>query len=122
LKSAGTGGGPAGETDAPFDGPLVPAPFTAKTVNTDKGAFVIEFLPVDAPLTVDNFVTLARRGYFNGQTVPRVVPNFVIQTGDPRGDPRRRLAPRRIGFARGIAQLHKLLAGTTSRPAGKECP
>jgi cyclophilin family peptidyl-prolyl cis-trans isomerase len=47
---------------------------------------VIEFLPEDAPLTVDNFVMLARRGYFNGQTVPRVVPNFVMQTGDPRGD------------------------------------
>jgi cyclophilin family peptidyl-prolyl cis-trans isomerase/HEAT repeat protein len=56
------------------------------TVVTSKGAFVIEFLPEDAPLTVDNFVMLARRGYFNGQTVPRVVPNFVVQTGDPRGD------------------------------------
>jgi cyclophilin family peptidyl-prolyl cis-trans isomerase/HEAT repeat protein len=56
------------------------------TVVTSKGSFIIEFLPEDAPLTVDNFVMLARRGYFNGQTVPRVVPNFVIQTGDPRGD------------------------------------
>jgi cyclophilin family peptidyl-prolyl cis-trans isomerase len=56
------------------------------TVSTSKGSFVIEFLPEDAPLTVDNFVMLAREGYFNGQTVPRVVPNFVIQTGDPRGD------------------------------------
>jgi cyclophilin family peptidyl-prolyl cis-trans isomerase/HEAT repeat protein len=56
------------------------------TVVTNKGAFTIEFLPVEAPLTVDNFVQLARRRYFNGQTVPRVVPNFVIQTGDPRGD------------------------------------
>jgi cyclophilin family peptidyl-prolyl cis-trans isomerase/HEAT repeat protein len=56
------------------------------TVVTSKGAFTIEFLPEAAPLTVDNFVMLARRGYFNGQTVPRVVPNFVIQTGDPRGD------------------------------------
>jgi cyclophilin family peptidyl-prolyl cis-trans isomerase len=56
------------------------------TIVTSKGAFTIEFLPEDAPLTVDNFVMLARRGYFNGQTVPRVVPNFVIQTGDPRGD------------------------------------
>src|SRR4029434_1390068 len=56
------------------------------TVVTSKGAFTIEFLPEEAPLTVDNFVQLARRGYFNGQTVPRVVPNFVIQTGDPRGD------------------------------------
>ncbi|MDQ2856322.1 MAG: peptidylprolyl isomerase, partial [Acidobacteriota bacterium] len=56
------------------------------TVQTSSGLFVIEFLPDDAPLTVDNFVLLARRGYFNGQIVPRVVPNFVIQTGDPRGD------------------------------------
>lgn len=56
------------------------------TVNTSKGSFVIKFLPEEAPLTVDNFVMLARRRYFNGQTVPRVVPNFVIQTGDPRGD------------------------------------
>ncbi len=56
------------------------------TVVTSKGAFTIEFLTEEAPLTVDNFVQLARKGYFNGQTVPRVVPNFVIQTGDPRGD------------------------------------
>jgi len=56
------------------------------TVATSKGSFVIEFNPEEAPLTVDNFVMLARKGYFNGQTVPRVVPNFVIQTGDPRGD------------------------------------
>jgi cyclophilin family peptidyl-prolyl cis-trans isomerase/HEAT repeat protein len=56
------------------------------TVVTSKGAFTIEFLPEDGPLTVDNFVTLGRKGYFNGQTVPRVVPNFVVQAGDPRGD------------------------------------
>lgn len=56
------------------------------TVMTSKGAFTIEFLPEAAPLTVDNFIQLARKGYFNGQTIPRVVPNFVIQAGDPRGD------------------------------------
>jgi cyclophilin family peptidyl-prolyl cis-trans isomerase/HEAT repeat protein len=56
------------------------------TVVTSKGAFTIEFLPEEAPLTVDNFIQLARRGYFNGQTIPRVVPNFVVQAGDPRGD------------------------------------
>ncbi|OLD26224.1 MAG: peptidylprolyl isomerase [Acidobacteria bacterium 13_1_40CM_3_55_6] len=56
------------------------------TVDSTKGSFVIEFLPEDAPLTVDNFIQLARKGYFNGQTIPRVVPNFVIQAGDPRGD------------------------------------
>jgi cyclophilin family peptidyl-prolyl cis-trans isomerase/HEAT repeat protein len=56
------------------------------TVRTDKGTFTIELLPDDAPLTVDNFVQLARRGYFNNITFHRVVPNFVIQGGDPRGD------------------------------------
>lgn len=56
------------------------------TVVTGKGSFTIEFLPEEAPLTVDNFIQLARRGYFNGQTIPRVVPNFVVQAGDPRGD------------------------------------
>lgn len=56
------------------------------TVVTSKGAFTIEFLPEEAPLTVDNFIRLAHVGYFNGQTIPRVVTNFVIQAGDPRGD------------------------------------
>ncbi len=56
------------------------------TLVTSKGSFVIEFLPEDAPLTVDHFVQLARKGYFNGITFHRVVPNFVIQGGDPRGD------------------------------------
>lgn len=55
-------------------------------LTTQKGTFTIEFLPEDAPLTVDNFVKLARAGYFNGLEVHRVVPNFVMQDGDPRGD------------------------------------
>jgi cyclophilin family peptidyl-prolyl cis-trans isomerase/HEAT repeat protein len=55
-------------------------------VSTDKGSFTIELLPADAPLTVDNFVELARRGYFNNVAFHRVVPNFVVQGGDPRGD------------------------------------
>ncbi len=53
---------------------------------TDKGTFTMELLPEDAPLTVDNFIELARKNYFNGITFHRVVPNFVIQGGDPRGD------------------------------------
>jgi len=56
------------------------------TVSTTRGAFTIKLLPNDAPLNVDNFVQLAKRGYFGGVTVHRVVPNFVIQDGDPRGD------------------------------------
>jgi cyclophilin family peptidyl-prolyl cis-trans isomerase len=59
--------------------------FTA-VVTTTKGSFTIELLPEDAPLTVDNFIQLAKRGYFGGITIHRVVPNFVIQDGDPRGD------------------------------------
>jgi cyclophilin family peptidyl-prolyl cis-trans isomerase/HEAT repeat protein len=61
-----------------------------KTVNavvtTSKGTFTVQLLPEHAPLNVDNFIQLANRKYFNGITVHRVVPNFVIQDGDPRGD------------------------------------
>ena len=53
---------------------------------TDKGSFTMELLPEEAPLTVDNFVGLARRNYFNNVLFHRVVPNFVVQGGDPRGD------------------------------------
>ncbi|HLM54621.1 MAG TPA: peptidylprolyl isomerase, partial [Pyrinomonadaceae bacterium] len=55
-------------------------------VATDKGLFTIELLPSEAPLAVDNFVELARKGYFNNVAFHRVVPNFVVQGGDPRGD------------------------------------
>ena len=55
-------------------------------VTTSKGSFTMELLPSEAPLTVDNFVQLAQRNYFQGVTIHRVVPNFVIQDGDPRGD------------------------------------
>ncbi|MFL5493499.1 MAG: peptidylprolyl isomerase, partial [Gemmatimonadales bacterium] len=53
---------------------------------TERGTIDLELFADDAPLTVENFLALARRGYFNGQEWPRVVPNFVIQGGDPRGD------------------------------------
>lgn len=55
-------------------------------VTTSKGSFTIEFLPEAAPLTVDNFVQLAERNYYRNVTIHRVVANFVIQDGDPRGD------------------------------------
>jgi cyclophilin family peptidyl-prolyl cis-trans isomerase len=55
-------------------------------VTTSKGSFTIDLLPEAAPLTVDNFVQLAQRDYFRNITIHRVVPNFVIQDGDPRGD------------------------------------
>lgn len=55
-------------------------------LTTEKGNFTIEFAPEDAPLTVDNFINLAKSNYFNGLEIHRVVPNFVMQDGDPRGD------------------------------------
>ncbi len=55
-------------------------------VSTEKGVFTIELLADDAPLNVDNFVRLAQSNYFNNVTFHRVVPNFVVQGGDPRGD------------------------------------
>jgi cyclophilin family peptidyl-prolyl cis-trans isomerase/HEAT repeat protein len=55
-------------------------------VTTTKGSFTMELLPSEAPLTVDNFVQLARKEYFREIVFHRVVPNFVIQAGDPRGD------------------------------------
>ena len=56
------------------------------TIQTNKGNIEIAFYPDEAPLTVLNFVRLAQKGYFDGLLIHRVVPNFVIQTGDPRGD------------------------------------
>ncbi|OLB98984.1 MAG: peptidylprolyl isomerase [Candidatus Rokubacteria bacterium 13_1_40CM_68_15] len=46
----------------------------------------IEFYPEDAPKTVENFVTLAKKGFYNGLAFHRVVPDFVVQGGDPKGN------------------------------------
>jgi|GEM_PF-766290 cyclophilin family peptidyl-prolyl cis-trans isomerase len=56
------------------------------TIKTAKGNIVVEMYPKDAPLTVNNFVLLAREGFYDGLTFHRVEPNFVIQGGDPKGD------------------------------------
>jgi cyclophilin family peptidyl-prolyl cis-trans isomerase len=55
-------------------------------ITTERGVIDIEFAGADAPLTVGNFITLARRRYYDGLAFHRVVPNFVAQDGDPRGD------------------------------------
>jgi cyclophilin family peptidyl-prolyl cis-trans isomerase/HEAT repeat protein len=55
-------------------------------IETDKGTVQIELAVLDAPWTVANFITLAGRGYFDGVALHRVVPDFVVQDGDPRGD------------------------------------
>ena len=55
-------------------------------LETEKGTIEIELDVLDAPLTADNFIALARKGYFDGLMFHRVVPDFVVQAGDPRGD------------------------------------
>ena len=55
-------------------------------LDTDRGVIVIEFYPAVAPKTVANFETLAKKGFYNGLTFHRVVPGFVVQGGDPKGD------------------------------------
>ena len=53
----------------------------------DKGGEIrIELFPEDAPKTVESFVTLSKKGFYNGLTFHRVVPGFVAQGGDPKGD------------------------------------
>ncbi|MEZ5377098.1 MAG: peptidylprolyl isomerase [Acidimicrobiales bacterium] len=60
--------------------------YTAE-VSTSMGDFTIALDPERAPLTVNNFVFLARYHYYDGATFHRVIPGFVIQGGDPVGDP-----------------------------------
>ena len=55
-------------------------------INTEKGAMKTELFTEDAPKTVANFVDLAKKGFYNGLTFHRVIPNFVIQGGCPKGD------------------------------------
>ena len=53
----------------------------------EKGGEIrIEFFAEDAPKTVENFVTLAKKGFYNGLNFHRVVPDFVVQGGCPKGD------------------------------------
>jgi len=55
-------------------------------IKTARGDLVLELYPQDAPVTVNNFVTLARKGFYNGLTFHRVIPDFMAQGGDPSGN------------------------------------
>ena len=55
------------------------------TIETEKGNLVLELFAKDVPVTVNNFVFLAREGYYDGTTFHRVIPGFMVQGGDPTG-------------------------------------
>ncbi len=76
----------------PTQPPVSPIPVsdiitaTVVTIHTAKGDIVLDLYPDDAPKTVQNFSTHAKKGYYNGLTFHRVEPGFVIQGGDPNGN------------------------------------
>ncbi len=55
-------------------------------IHTEKGDMEIELYHEDAPGTVENFVNLSKKGFYDGLTFHRVIPDFVIQGGCPKGD------------------------------------
>jgi cyclophilin family peptidyl-prolyl cis-trans isomerase len=59
---------------------------TNLTLHTNHGPIAVDLYDDDAPKTVENFVTLARDGFYDGTTFHRVIPDFMIQGGDPSGD------------------------------------
>ncbi|HEX6309819.1 MAG TPA: peptidylprolyl isomerase [Longimicrobiales bacterium] len=95
---------PASWTEPPARAPVRPLPFYVDIVRawvapvlagaappqaviaTPYGDIVLDLAAADAPLTVHNFTSLIESGYYGGTRWHRVVPNFVIQDGDPRGD------------------------------------
>ena len=62
-----------------------PAKKYTATIGTEKGDIVIDLFADKAPRTVNNFVFLARQGYYDDVTFHRVIPDFMAQTGDPTG-------------------------------------
>jgi peptidylprolyl isomerase len=62
-----------------------PAKRYTATMATSKGSIVIELDAVAAPRTVNNFVFLAREGFYDGLAFHRIIPGFVVQGGDPEG-------------------------------------
>jgi peptidyl-prolyl cis-trans isomerase B (cyclophilin B) len=78
--------------DKPVSGKPAPAPADSAgtkaprlVITMEKGGDItLELFPKDAPKHVENFVSLARKGFYDGQRVHRVEPNFVVQFGDPQ--------------------------------------
>ncbi len=95
LRELGTPADPASIRPAPSERPMsererawaAAPPYSPHAyIETTRGTIEVELAVLDAPLTVVSFMDLARRGFFNGVPIHRVVPDFVVQDGDPRGD------------------------------------
>lgn len=75
----------AKQWDRPPDMQIDPARLYSVTMETSRGIIELECYPQHAPKTVNNFVFLAREGFYDGVTFHRVIGDFVIQGGDPTG-------------------------------------
>ncbi|OGQ29522.1 MAG: hypothetical protein A3I75_02425 [Deltaproteobacteria bacterium RIFCSPLOWO2_02_FULL_50_16] len=89
------------------------------TIDTNKGKIKGDLYAADAPVTVTNFIQLARGGFYNGLTFHRVVPNFVIQGGDPQGTGS---GGPGYNLPAEIKRLHKLGAWATARLGDESNP
>lgn len=78
----------ATQYDAPPEMVIDTSKSYSATVETNRGSFTIDLLTDVAPKTVNNFVFLAREGFYDGTTFHRVIPGFVAQGGDPTGSGR----------------------------------
>ncbi len=65
--------------------PMTQATDLKATIETNKGKIELQLFADDTPKTVANFVNLAERGYYDGIVFHRVIPDFMVQTGDPLG-------------------------------------
>ncbi len=70
---------------APPSMTIDPSKQYSATIETEKGNLVLELFVSDVPITVNNFVFLAREGFYDGTTFHRVIPDFMTQGGDPTG-------------------------------------
>src|SRR3954467_4299771 len=76
---------PAKQFSAPPPTKIDPKKQYSATFETSRGTIVCDLFPDAAPNTVNNFVFLAREGFYNGTKFHRVIPDFMIQGGDPEG-------------------------------------
>lgn len=75
----------AKQYDAPPAMQIDPDKTYTATIKTERGDIAVDLFAKQAPVTVNNFVFLAREGFYNDTTFHRVIPNFMVQGGDPTG-------------------------------------